>query len=123
MVDTNILIDYFRKTNKQNSRLIQHFEVYETLCISSVTEFEVISGSTEAQLQFWNQMLGRMRVLDFDSRVARQAVAILKQLKSRRKSIDKPDLFIAATAMVYGLTLDTGNKKHFVHIDGLALLP
>ena len=78
MVDTNILIDYFRKTNKQNSRLIQHFEVYETLCISSVTEFEVISGSTEAQLQFWNQMLGRMRVLDFDSRVARQAVEILK---------------------------------------------
>ena len=122
MVDSTILIDYFRKTDKNNSRLVGHFRNYDELFISSVTEFEVINGATPAHLEFWNKMLTRFSILDFDSRAARQATEIVRQLKTKRKSIDKPDLFIAATAVVHGLTLDTANKKHFVHIDGLDLL-
>ncbi len=67
-------------------------------------------------------MLTRFTVLDFDSKVARQAAIIVAQLKTKRKTIDKPDLFIAATALVHELALDTLNIKHFVHIDGLTLL-
>lgn len=122
MVDSTILIDYFRKTDKNNSRLVNHFKNYDRLYISSVTEFEVINGSTSAHLQFWNQMLSGFIVLDFDSKAARKATEIVRQLKTKRKSIDKPDLFIAATAIVHGLTLDTTNKKHFIHIDALELL-
>jgi tRNA(fMet)-specific endonuclease VapC len=122
MIDSTILIDYFRKTDKGNSSLISHFRNYDRLCISSVTEFEVINGTTLAHLQFWDQMLSRFDILDFDSAAARQAAKIVQQLKRKRKSIDKPDLFIAATAIVHGLTLDTANKKHFVHIDNLHLL-
>jgi predicted nucleic acid-binding protein len=122
MIDSTILIDYFRKTDKSNSRLVSHFKNYDILYISSVTEFEVINGSTSAHLQFWDQMLLRFIILDFDSRAAREATEIVRQLKTKRKSIDKPDLFIAATAVVHGLTLDTTNKKHFVHIDLLDLL-
>ncbi len=61
-------------------------------------------------------------VLDFDSSAARQAAKIVQQLKRKRKSIDKPDLFIAATAIVHGLTLDTANRAHFEHIENLNLL-
>ena len=123
MVDSTILIDYFRKTDKSNARLITHFENYDRLYISSVTEFEVINGASLVHLQFWDQMLSRFSILDFDSAVARQAVKIVQQLKTKRKSIDKPDLFIAATAVTHGLILDTANKKHFIHIDSLNLLP
>lgn len=52
MVDSTILIDYFRKRDKNNSRLVRHFKRYNTLYISSVTEFEVINGATPAHLQF-----------------------------------------------------------------------
>jgi tRNA(fMet)-specific endonuclease VapC len=121
MVDSTILIDYFRKTDKNNSSLISHFKNYDRLYISSVTEFEVINGSSSAHLEFWNQMLARFTVLDFDSIVARQAAKIVQQLKVKRKSIDKPDLFIAATAIAHGLTLDTANKKHFIDIANLQL--
>ncbi len=122
MVDSTILIDYFRKTDKNNSRLVSHFKEYDRLYISSVTEFEVINGAKPAHLDFWNQMLPRFTILDFDSKAARQAAEVVGQLKTKRKSIDKPDLFIAATAVAHGLTLDTINKKHFVHIDSLDLL-
>lgn len=122
MVDSTILIDYFRKTNKSTTRLVRHFEQYDKLYISSVTEFEVITGASLSNLQFWDDMLSRFFVLDLDSTVARQAAKIVQQLKTKRKSIDKPDLFIAATAIVHGLSLDTANKKHFIHIDDLHLL-
>ena len=72
MIDTSILIDYFRKTDKNNSRLVSHFKNYDTLYISSVTEFEVVNGATSAHLQFWDLMLSRFIILDFDSRAARR---------------------------------------------------
>ncbi len=122
MLDSTILIEYFRKTNKSNSRLVSHFKTYDRLYISSVTEFEVINGASPAHIEFWDRMLERITVLDFDSSTARMAAAIVQQLKTVRKSIDKPDLFIAATAVVHGLTLDTANKKHFHHIVNLDLL-
>ncbi len=122
MVDSTILIDYFRKTDKNKSRLVSHFRNYNELFISSITEFEVINGATPAHLEFWDKMLTRFSVLDFDSKAARQATEIVRQLKTKRKSIDKPDLFIAATAVVHKLTLDTANKKHFIYIESLDLL-
>ena len=113
MVDSTILIDYFRKTDKNNSRLVNYFKNYDHLYIYSVTEFEVINGATPANLDFWNQILSRFIILDFDSKAARNATEIVRQLKTIRKSIDKPNLFIAATAVANGLTLDTANKKEF----------
>jgi tRNA(fMet)-specific endonuclease VapC len=61
-------------------------------------------------------------VLDFDSKAAREAANIVAQLKPKRKTIDKPDLFIAATAIVNDLSFDTLNTKHFIDIDNLNLL-
>ena len=122
MVDTTILIDYFRKTDKENSLLVKHSIKYTNLYISSITAFEVINGATPAQLDFWNEMLKGFTILDFDTSAARKAADILQQLKKMRKNIDKPDLFIAATAIVHGLTLDTANRKHFEHIENLDLL-
>lgn len=122
MVDTSLLIDYFRKTDKNNARLVTHFKSYGQLYISSITEFEVLNGAKQLHLDFWDGMLPRFTILDFDSKAARHAAAITEQLKSKRKTIDKPDLFIAATAVAHGLPFDTLNIKHFIHIDKLLML-
>ena len=123
MIDSSILIDYFRKTDKFKSKLVSHFKLYDQLYISSITEFEVLNGATALQKEFWEGMLARLIVLNFDSIAARKATEIVAQLKTKRRSIDKPDLFIAATAVVHGLTLATLNVKHFNNIDKLVLLP
>lgn len=67
-------------------------------------------------------MLSHIVVLDFDSMAAKEAARIVSTLKLKRKTIDKPHLFIAATAIVHELTFDTLNVKHFRHIDELKLL-
>jgi len=122
MLDSSILIEYFRKTDKSKSILVKHSMAYDKLYISTITEFEIINGSTPAQFDFWNNMLTGFTILDFDSKTARQAAVVVQQLKRKIKSIDKPDLFIAATAISHGLILDTLNKKHFEFIDDLDLL-
>ena len=81
-----------------------------------------MNGAKQLHLDFWEVMLTRFTVLDFDSKVARQAAAITQELKSKRKTIDKPDLFIAATAVTHGLHFDTLNIKHFTHIEKLLML-
>lgn len=121
MVDTNILIDYFRKTEKEKSLLIDHIIKFHPLYISSITEFEVLVGAAGEQLERWSYILQTFIILEFDSATAQKAAEITQGLKKKRKNIDKADLFIAATAIVYGLTLDTANRKHFEHIEDLSL--
>lgn len=122
IIDTSILNDYFRRTDKEKSRLIHHFRKHKKIFISSITEFEIYNGATEAHKEFWDKMLSHIGVLDFDSLSAREAAKIVSELKTKRKSIDKPDLFIAATAIVHEMTFDTLNTKHFKHIERLKLL-
>ena len=122
VIDTTLLIDYFRKTDKSKSKLVQLSEQFDQLAISTVTEFEVYSGATAMQLTFWNELLSEFLMLPFDSNAAHIAVDIQQDLKKLRKSIEKADLFIAATAVANGLPLDTLNRKHFDKIERLTLL-
>lgn len=122
MIDTTLLIDYFRKTDKSKSRLVQLSQRFDQLVISAVTEFEIYSGATNAQFTFWTELLSEVPVFPFDREAAHIAVEIQRDLKKLRKTIEKADLFIAATAVANGLTLDTLNRKHFDKINQLTLL-
>lgn len=122
LVDTTILIDYFRKTDKGRSKLIALFDQGYDFSISAITYYEVYSGATSAQLAFWTSMLARTKVLFFNQVVAQAAVGVNTMLKRKRKQIGIADLFFAATAISSNLPLATLNRKHFDRIEGLTLL-
>ncbi len=122
LLDTCILIDYFRKQEKSKTRLLQIVDEFELLCISSITVFEIYAGATLIQLPFWEVLLEKTTILNLDAQTAHVAVRVLQQMKQKRKSIEKADLFIAAAAMNAGIPMATLNRKHFEHIDGLKLL-
>jgi predicted nucleic acid-binding protein len=122
LVDTSILIDYFRKTDKTNAVLIALFDQGFDFSISAITHYEIYSGATALQLSFWNTILSRTTVLAFDKAVSEIAVDINNNLKRKRKQIAMADLFIAATAVANNLPLATLNKKHFDRIDGLQVI-
>jgi len=122
MLDTSILIDYFRKTDKSKSRLFQITYEFEQVAISSITEFEIYAGATSAQRAFWTSLLFEVMVIPFDSLAAHHAGEIQQDLKRKRCLIDKADLFIAATAVANDMAFDTLNRKHFERIVRLDLL-
>lgn len=113
MVDTSILIDYYRKTDKSNSVWIAMVRKGYLFAISSITKYEIYSGANQQQLQFWNQVLEAIEVLPYDDDAVNSAIDINLKLKKKRKQIDLADLFIAATAVSNGLAFATLNKKHF----------
>ena len=122
LVDTSILIDLFRKTDKTNSVLLALVREGYTYCISAVTEYEIYIGTTSKQIDFWNSFLQKTEVLPFDKTVAKVAVDINNELKRKRKLIDTADLFIAATAIANNLSFATLNKKHFDRISNLVIV-
>ena len=122
LVDTSILIDYYRKTDKENSAWIALVRQEYSFAISAVTKYEIYSGASQSQLTFWNNVLQAITVIPFDEISVDIAVIINSDLKRKRKQIDLADLFIAATAIAYQLPLATLNRKHFDRIDILNII-
>ena len=122
MVDTSILIDYYRKSDKANSVWVALVRQGYKFAISAITKYEIYSGATMSQLDFWSSILQAIEVIPFDESAVNTAVNINATLKQKRKQIDLADLFIAATAIANDLHLATLNRKHFERIDRLNIV-
>ena len=88
--------------------------------ITSVSVFELLLRKTNIyQIE---SFIKDLNLLNFDSRAARKASDIQKELMVMGKIVDIRDLFIASTAITNNCTLATLNRKHFENIKGLKLL-
>lgn len=122
LVDTSILIDYYRKTNKVNSAWIALiYQGYEFV-ISAITKYELYSGATQNQMQFWESIMATISIISFNEACVDTAVNINAVFKQKRKQIDIADLFIAATAVTFDFPIATLNKKHFERIEHLIII-
>lgn len=122
LLDTGILIEYFRRKDKEKAILYQlSLDNYE-FKVASITQYEVLLGSNDSQISFWQEFFGRVKVLPFDEQSAITASEIYKQLKVKNKLIDIADILIASIAMTNQIPLATLNNKHFKRISKLELL-
>lgn len=122
LVDTSILIDYYRKTDKTKSVWINLIDKGYEFAISVVTKYELYSGATQSQISFWDTIISSLSVIPFDETCVDTAVQLNSTLKKKRKQIDIADLFIAATAVSFNLPIATLNKKHFDRIDEIIIV-
>lgn len=121
LLDTSIAIDYFRKKDKSKTLFVQLANYYTQFFISAITEYEIRSGIKPEQETFWEEVLGQLEVISFDSQIVATATEINRLLKRKSKQIAIPDLFIAATAVKNKMPLATLNRKHFERIESLKL--
>lgn len=122
LLDTSILIELFRKTNKENSTFYKISEQGNNYAISVLTKYEIKIGNKPEHLEYWDLLLQNFEILPFDSNVASEAAEIFKELKKSRKLIELIDLAIGATARYHNLKLVTLNRKHFERIIKLEIL-
>ena len=101
LIDTSILIDFYRKTDKANSVWISLIKQGYSFAISIITKYEIYSGASQSQMQFWDEILQSIRIISLDESCIDTAIKINKTLKTKRKQIDIADLFIAATALTH----------------------
>ena len=122
LLDTSILIDYFRKTRKEKTFFVELSEQYDFFAISVVTKFEIYIGSNELQKDFWDKVFEEFTILPLSEECSDTAVEIQQKLKKLGEPIDFADLLIAATAKYHNLPVATMNIKHFKRITDLEII-
>ncbi len=94
--------------------------------ISAITLAEILYGMERKKVgqrlrQRIAAVLQRIEVLPFDDEAAKVYARIRAQMEANGTPLPHADLQIAAIAMSRGLTLLTGNERHFGRIRGLKL--
>ncbi len=119
LVDTDVLIWVTRK----NSQASTFLDSFDDLAISDVTYMELIQGAkNKREAQSIDKTLKNMAAsrLPINDSISERAVTLVRRY-FHSHSMQLADTLIAATALEYGLTLATGNAKHFEVVDGLQL--
>ena len=122
LLDSSILIELFRKKEKDKTLFYSLSQTYTDLCISSITHYEIGVGNRKSHSDYWNLLSENLRVIPFDKACSNSAVSIYIDLLKANKMIDLADILIGATAVSYKIPIATLNTKHFDRIEGLEII-
>jgi tRNA(fMet)-specific endonuclease VapC len=119
LLDTNIVVAFFRLEASIQNRLAQAGLVY----VSSVVLGELYFGAYKSNLQQKNMIqistfVANSNVLYCNIDTARQYGLIKQQLQDKGRPIPDNDIWIAAVALQHGLTLAT-RDAHFRAVENL----
>jgi len=111
LIDTDVLIWYLRG-NEKAFKLIENLDNFS---ISVITYMELVQGMRNKKelnnlrqaLHAWNA-----RILYISEEISAKAMFAVEQ-HFLSYSLQLADALIGATAVVYGLSLLTGNDKHY----------
>lgn len=81
--------------------------------------FGAIRRARPGLLERVEALLDLVAVVPFDEPAARAYARLRADLEAAGTPLAEPDLRIAATALAYGLTLVTGNERHFRRVPEL----
>jgi tRNA(fMet)-specific endonuclease VapC len=123
LVDSSLIIDYFRKEKKSNSPLYSLFPHNDPLHISVLTIYELLCGAHNQKLYSdTEKIIALFNVLEFGQREAVIASTSFRKLKKSNDLIETVDILIAATAKSHHLTVATLNKNHFQRFSDIELV-
>jgi predicted nucleic acid-binding protein len=122
MLDSSVLIELFRKKDKEKTLFYSLSQAHSDLCISSITYYEIGIGNRKSHADYWELLSANLRVIAFDKACSNSAIQIYMDLLKANKMIDLADILIGATAVTYNIPIATLNIKHFERIEGLELL-
>lgn len=120
--DTSVLIDTLKRNPKRTKLLRALLSQGHSLASCAITVGEIYSGMHPSEAGLTAEFLSTLIWVDTTAAVARKAGSLRYEWARKGITLALPDTIIAATALHYGLTLITDNKKDFP-MPGLALHP
>jgi tRNA(fMet)-specific endonuclease VapC len=122
LLDTNILIYFFKNQGAVRQRMAQQQDTNIHLCTPVL--WELLTGAYKSehpntQLNKLAAVQRRFRVHAFDEASAEQAARAWAQLERQGSPIGNIDTLIAGIALAQSLTLVTRNTREFERVEGL----
>lgn len=104
LIDTDILIDYYRRKLELNPEDIYY--------VSEITAYEFMRGTRN--IEEAKEILEESFSIEWlNNRVMKKASEIWRDLKGKGQLVDDRDLMIGATAIERGFKLLTRNVAHY----------
>ncbi len=122
VVDTSTLIDFFQAKTAARDAMEHARQKEGMLRYSSVSAFELASGTPAGIDANRRAALGTMASVPVSDEIAERAGIITQALRARGQDIGPADCLIAATALFLNEPVVTRNAKHFKRIDGLRVI-
>jgi len=124
LIETSVIIDYL-KGKEEAKRLIDSLKgdlSSSYFCLAELFEGVMRVNEPdkheEAILIYFASLTN---IYSLDMRTVKKFGELRARLKKEGTIIEDIDLFLAATCLVYDLTLVTFNKKHFSHVKELTI--
>ena len=124
LLDTNVLIDILR--NKRKDIIQRVMEIGIDHCVvSDISVYELYCGvaasaNPQKNRETLEKVFQRLAVIPA-SDAYWEAAEEKQRLAKAGTSLEDMDLLIGCTALVYGITLVTGNTRHMERIQGLKI--
>ena len=124
LLDTNICV-YWLKGNECIEQKVLKAGI-DNISISFINLSELYYGAYKSQrvgenIAIIRRLANQMNIIESDEAISEEFGNLKAFLEDAGQSIDDADLFIAACALVHGMTLVTNNSKHFRRVKGLKL--
>lgn len=123
LLDSDNLI-YILKGKEEIIEIIKNLKnakIYTSIiCVGEVLE-GLYCSKNKKFIKVFEDFLKSLTVLDINRQVIEKFALVRGSLRKEGKLIDNFDLLIAATCLVYNLTLLTGNTVHFPRIPKLKI--
>ncbi len=118
LIDSNAVIDYLGKKFPANGMDFMNGVIDNVPAISVVTKIEVLSFNAEKEhYDLLNSFMDDAAIMDLTNDIVMASIDIRKKYRTKL-----PDAIIAATALVYKLSLISRNTSDFNNIEGLEVL-
>jgi predicted nucleic acid-binding protein len=126
LLDTDTISEILRQRNPVVAKhaieyLIQHSE----FALSAITHYEIVRGllwrNATQKLLAYRAFAARSVILPTSEEVFERAAELWAEGRQTGRPHRDADLIIAATALLHGRSLVTGNTIHFAWIHGLTI--
>lgn len=122
--DTDVMIDYWDKTNQRHTAtksILETAIALDNIVLPAVTKMELMLGATnKADMAWVIKGLSRFNVALLNDAITLHAFDLLQTYRLSH-GLSLPDGLIAATALVTGLEFFTYNTKDYLFIPGIKL--
>lgn len=113
LLDTTVIIEHLRGNEKVNYYLEEMGVKGDIAGCCCINIAEVYAGMKEKEREKTDKFIESIYYFEVTKEIAKLAGKLKQKYAEKGKTLSIADVIIAATAIVYGLTLITKNVKHY----------
>jgi tRNA(fMet)-specific endonuclease VapC len=112
LLDSDVIIWHLRG-RQEVTEMIRDLQNLSLPGCSAVSVFEVQMGVKRGEEEATHRFLKALKIFDVNWEVADRSAQLVREYKSKGRTLGVADALIAGTCLLHDLTLVTYNRKHY----------